>query len=82
MVSRLTQKERVLRMLQSHGSVCNSLFLDAHLYTFRNRIGELRRQGCVIETLPCDSPLHEHKDKQWRYVLSVGQMPLGEGVRT
>ena len=44
-----TIKEHVLWMLQYFDSVTTTEFLNEGLYTFRNRISELRRKGYVID---------------------------------
>ncbi len=45
----MTIKERVLWMLQYFDSVTTTEFLNEGLYTFRNRISELRREGYKID---------------------------------
>ena len=42
-------KERVLWMLQTNEWVTTTDFLNAGLYTFRNRISELRAEGYKID---------------------------------
>jgi hypothetical protein len=48
----MTQRERVLHMLQTAGErgVTTADFLQAHIPRFSARIGELRKDGHVIET--------------------------------
>ena len=45
----MTIKKRVLWMLQYFDSVTTTEFLNEGLYTFRNRISELRRKGYKID---------------------------------
>jgi len=45
----MTIKERVLWMLRRYDSVTTTEFLAEGLYTFRNRISELKRKGYRID---------------------------------
>jgi len=45
----MTIKKRVLSLLRSYPSVTTTEFLARGLYTFRNRISELRREGHKID---------------------------------
>lgn len=45
----MTIEKRVLFLLTTHPSVTTSEFLQRGLYTFRNRISELRRKGHKID---------------------------------
>lgn len=64
--AKLTQVERVLRMLQQ-GPVCSTDFLRAYMPRAGARIFELRRSGFVIETRRCQ--IHDHETYQIEYVL-------------
>jgi len=45
----MTIEQRVLSLLRSYPSVTTSEFLQRGLYTFRNRVSDLRKKGYKID---------------------------------
>ncbi len=73
------QRQRVLGMLQrSATGVCGTTFTNEHILRYSARFTELRKQGYVIDRVPCQDAWHGYRTRQWRYVLEQpGQMELG-----
>ena len=70
----MTQSDTIERMLRTAGEkgVCATTFLGAHMPTYSQRIGELKkREGLRIVTRPCvlGWPHAEHNSRQRRYYL-------------
>lgn len=66
---RPSQKLRILTLLRAaaeRGICISNVPLDLS-YTARNRIGDLRKEGYVIESAPCR--VHHHRAAVARYFL-------------
>ncbi len=79
-----THYEQVKAMLRARRTVCATTFWAEHLPTARNRIGELRRKGWVIESKHrCQNSNHVHDTRQIEYRLisepGAGQQSMGLG---
>ncbi len=46
----MTHTERVKQMLRTRRAVCATAFLEAHMPAARNRVGDLRKLGWVIDS--------------------------------
>ena len=67
----MSQKDTVLAMLRTRDEgVCGDQFLANYLYTYRNRVGELRDEGYDIATIKCPyRPAHTHTKQLATYRL-------------
>ena len=77
----MTHTERVKLMLRTRRAVCATSFLDAQMPAARNRVGDLRRDGWVIDSKHrCQDANHRHATYQIEYRLiseaGSGQMIL------
>ena len=77
----MTHTERVKQMLRTRRAVCATTFLEAHMPAARNRVGDLRRDGWVIDSKHrCQDADHRHDTRQIEYRLiseaGSGQMML------
>lgn len=63
------QKEKIILNLRANGEtgVCGRTFLLNYMPTYSQRIGELRREGYIIESETCT--LHDHQGTIARYYL-------------
>lgn len=70
----LTQSQRILYLLRSQsGGVCGTFFLENHIPTYSQRIGELRRhKGYTIITIDCPYSWHTHGSNIATYQLVAG----------
>ncbi len=74
--------ERVKLMLRGRRAVCAQAFRDAHMSAARNRVGDLRKKGWVIDSKHiCQDANHRHDTRQIEYRLiaepGFGQMRMG-----
>lgn len=70
-----TQRDRVLDRLRQ-GPICTSAIYEDDWITHRlaARIHELRTDGWIITTRPCQNPGHRHRSPAVEYVMeSDGQ---------
>ncbi len=69
-----TQPERILALLRDHPSgVCGTLFLQHHIPTYSQRIGDLRRvKGYTIAKVECPYAHHTHGRNIATYQLLPG----------
>lgn len=66
----MTHTERVMSMLRTRRAVCATTFWAEHLPTARNRIGELRKAGWIIDSKHrCQDANHHHDTYQIEYRL-------------
>ena len=81
MTSPMTHTERVKLMLRTRRAVCATSFLEAQMPAARNRVGDLRKLGWMIDsTRRCQDSNHRHATRQIEYRLiseaGSGQMTL------
>ena len=66
----MIQKERVKMMLRTRRAVCATSFLAANMPAARNRVGDLRRKGWLIDSKhQCQDANHVHDTYQIEYRL-------------
>lgn len=70
-INRPSQKQRILNLLKL-GPVCGTDFLRYNMPRGAARINELRNEGHIITTRPCQ--LHEHETHQVVYELASDEM--------
>ena len=80
----MTHTERVIQMLRTRRAVCATSFIDAHMPAARNRVGDLRRLGWVIDSSAvCQDANHRHDTRQIEYRLisepGAGQQSMAMG---
>ncbi len=78
----MTHTERVKMMLRTRRAVCATTFLEANMPAARNRVGDLRRDGWVIDSKHrCQDANHAHETRQIEYRLiaepGAGQLRMG-----
>ncbi len=78
----MTHTERVKMMLRTRRAVCATTFLEANMPAARNRVGDLRRDGWVIDSSRrCQDANHAHETRQIEYRLisepGGGQLRMG-----
>lgn len=78
----MTHTERVKAMLRTRRAVCATSFLAVNMPAARNRVGDLRKAGWVIDsTHTCQDANHWHQTRQIEYRLIAepgsGQLRMG-----
>lgn len=78
----MTHTERVKAMLRTRRAVCATSFLAANMPAARNRVGDLRTLGWVIDSSHvCQDANHHHDTRQIEYRLvaepGMGQLRMG-----
>lgn len=76
----MTHTERVKTMLRTRRAVCATSFLAASMPAARNRVGDLRKKGWLIDSKHrCQDSNHEHRTYQieYRLIAEPGQLRLG-----
>jgi len=66
----MTHTERVKSMLRTRRAVCATSFLAVNMPAARNRVGDLRKTGWVIDSKHmCQDANHKHLTRQIEYRL-------------
>ncbi len=74
----MSHTERVKLMLRTRRAVCAQAFRDAHMSAARNRVGDLRKKGWVIDSKhQCQDANHRHDTYQIEYRL-ISEPGLGQ----
>ncbi len=74
----MSHTERVKLMLRGRRAVCAQAFRDARMSAARNRVGDLRKKGWVIDSKhQCQDANHRHDTYQIEYRL-ISEPGLGQ----
>ncbi len=74
----MTHTERVKLLLRTRRAVCAVTFHEAKMSAARNRVGDLRKKGWVIDSKhQCQDSNHHHDTYQIEYRL-ISEPGLGQ----